>query len=125
MWYLANEVVSRLGLQETVILIVATLLIVVYLLQMWRKRPYGILVRLSVWVPTLMALNAVRSGWYSTRELYSYLQQAGAINEAQRQLMFDQAIRGGIRTIVLGLVCSAILWHIGTRWQRVAEHVAS
>ena len=124
MWYLANEIVSRLGLQETVILIVATLLIAVYLLHVWRKRPIGLLLRLSVWVPLLMAMNAVRDGWHGTRELYSYLQQTGAINEVQRQLMFDRAIRGGIQTFVLGLVCSGILWHIVRRRQRMAEQLA-
>jgi len=124
MWYLANAVVSRIGLQETAMLIVTMLLSGVYLLSwVWMKGPVGRL-GLGVWIPILMALNAVRGGWLGTRELYSYLQQTGAINEAQRELMFDRAIHGGIRTFVLGTVCSAILWQLVRRNQNACAKYA-
>lgn len=112
MWILANEIVSRLGLHETLIAGVATLLLTVQSWLVWKKRPIGRLLALAIWVPAAMGIYSAVSGLLDTQELYSYLENAGAINAAQRDLMFARSHRGAVRILLVGMACTGVLWSL-------------
>lgn len=110
MYYLATEAVSRIGVPETVMLILGVGLSLVHLAQLRSRKPAGRILRLATWLPLIVALIAIKSNYALTRETYSYLQQQDAINAMQRQVLFQECYRGSTRLFLFGVGCSAAIW---------------
>jgi hypothetical protein len=116
MLYWANEVVTRIGLGEAVVVILALLLLGVYLVWNRLKRPPSWFFRLGVGIPLFVSVASASKGWREFRKINYYLQRADAMNDAQRNLFLTEAIRGVIRILLVGLLCSLMLqWVVGQR----------
>ena len=122
MYYLANLIVSRVGLSETIILIVAGGLGFVYLLlarsglrfggASWRGRfnfflrflPFGVA------IPLLLSILAAVGGTRDFNRDMNLLQQAGAITQSQFLLMREHYYFSLVKLFFVGGASTFVLW---------------
>jgi len=117
MFYVANDIVTRLGLEESLTLAVAIAAACAYL----ATNAFGwTLGKTSLrWIYLLPAFAAFLLAVRSYRQqvhIWDLLEQAGAISEPQLTLFSNMAVHGVARLLVLGLVLTLSLRHLN-RWQ--------
>lgn len=117
MFYIANDIVTRLGLEESLTLVLTLTVAGVYVVASMVGWTLG--KTALKWIYLLPAfaafLLAVRSYRQQTH-IWHLLEQADAISKPQLTLFSNMAVNGIARLLVVGLVLTLLLQRL-SRWQ--------
>lgn len=109
MYFLANEIVSRVGLEETVVLLFGVMLFGIFLVWTRFAPAPGPVWRMGVLIPLMVAILFIIFGWGEGTETIALLQESEALSSLQEELLYREMIAGSLRTIGMGVVTTAVL----------------
>lgn len=110
MYYLANEVVSLFGAENTLVLAFGGMLFVVYAVWGRLNTPPSRIWRLAIWLPALLGFWFAYSGWSHFSKLMSMLEQTNAVTNEQHALLTGTSQSQTAVTICTGVAMSIFLW---------------
>ena len=109
-YYWLNEFVSRWGITETLILILAAPLFCVYLFTRRRESRRARVLRCGAWIPAVYGLHSARRELAEAQRYHDLLASQQAITPEQAELLFRTARHHAVWVVVVGFAVSALLW---------------
>jgi hypothetical protein len=107
--------------QQLLLLLAAGVWLATARRQRRRRRRLGGGMRLAAWLPLTMAMLLSVLSIYAAQELEMLLARGGAINDAQRELLLDDALERAAKLVVLGGLLSCLLATLVRRWKQPGE----
>lgn len=110
MYHFANEILTTIGIDESIILVAALVGLFLALILRWQTGKFGWWAFAATCFPLLISLRLFVSCWQVNWETVDLLRQTNAITQTQTDLIIGGMHNDLVSILVTGSVVTLLLW---------------